>query len=249
MIVLALAVIALATPSPQPTPPLKVIVNEKSTNFCSSIRKMAVPIGYVTRRNDEAFGAIDHRLVRFLENTRGVSGTGAGEVQALASALDDDAIYGPMNAVDVEQMDKIAYDIMQNLTLEDNVMRQSWKDYPRGKFPTIDGLRQRLQNLMDLQRSLANSYMSFTSTYLDNRGQARFAQDAASFKTLLREIILGLSSALASSHAQVDPEIAPQASAHDIATHGDVKAVVKELRLQELAFTSEILTAGDTCGI
>ena len=240
---------ALATPSPKPTPALKVIVNEKSTNFCTSIRTMAVPIGYVTRRNDQAFGAIDHRMVTFLENIRGVSAADAGELQALASALDDDDIYGPMNDLDVVQMDKIAYDIMQNLTLEDNVMKQSWKQYPQGKFPTIDGLRQRLQNLMDLQRSLANSYMSFTSTYLDNRGQARFSENTASFKSLLRNTILGLSSALAASHAEVDPEIAPQASAHDIATRGDVKEVVKELRLQELAFTSEILTAGDTCGI
>ena len=47
----------------------------------------------------------------------------------------------------------------------------------------------------------------------------------------------------------VDPEAAPQASAHDIATYGDVTAVVKELRLQELAFTPEILAAGETCGI
>jgi hypothetical protein len=210
---------------------------------------MAVPIGYVTRRNDEAFGAIDHHMLRFLKNIQGVSAPGAGELQALESELDDDAIYGPMNGLDVVQMDKIAYDIMQNLTLEDDLMKQSWRQYPEGKSPAVDTLRQRLQNLMDLQRSLANSYMSFTSTYVDNRGQARFAQNPGKFKALLREVILGLSSALADSHAHVDPEAAPQASAHDIATYGDVTAVVKELRLQELAFTPEILAAGETCGI
>jgi hypothetical protein len=246
---LVLAVLVLATPAPQPTPPLKVIVNEKSTNFCSSVRKMAVPIGYVMRRNDEAFAAIDHRLLRFLEDTAGVSPADASDVAGLQSALDDDAIYGPTNDLDVMQMDKIAYEIMQNLTLEDQVMNQSWKDYPKGKFASIDGMRQRLQNLMDLQRSLANKYMEFTSTYLDNRGQAQFAENAASFKALLRSTILGLSGALAASHAQVDPEVPAQANVHDIATAGNVTAVVKELRLQELAFSSEVIGAGDTCGI
>jgi hypothetical protein len=246
---LVLAALVLATPAPQPAPPLKVIVNEKSNNFCTSVRKMAVPIGYVMRRNDEAFAAIDHRMLRFLENTEGISPADASDAAGLQSALDDDAIYGPTNDLDVMQMDKIAYEIMQNLTLEDQVMSQSWKDYPKGKFPTIDGLRQRLQNLMDLQRSLANKYMEFTTTYLDNRGQAQFAQDAASFKTLLRSTILGLSSALAASHAQSDPEIPAQADVHDIAATGNVTNVVKELRLQELAFSSEIIGAGDTCGI
>jgi len=246
---LVFAALVLASPAPQPTPPLKVIVNEKSTNFCSSVRKMAVPIGYVMRRNDEAFAAIDHRLIRFLEDARGVSVADTSELATLQSALDDDAIYGPTNDLDVMQMDKIAYEIMQNLTLEDQVMNQSWKDYPKGKFPSIDGLRQRLQNLMDLQRSLANKYMEFTSSYLDNRGQAQFAENPAQFKSLLRATILGLSSALAASHGQIDPEVPAQANVHDIAMAGNVSAVVKELRLQELAFSSEIIGAGDTCGI
>ncbi len=243
-----LAALVSVAPAPQPTP-LRVIVNEKSNNFCSSVRKMAVPIGYVMRRNDEAFAAIDHRLIRFLENIRGVSAADAGELQTLQSALDDDAIYGPMNQLDVVQMDKVAYDVMQNLTLEDQVMSQSWKDYPKGKFASIDGMRQRLQNLMDLQRALAEKYMEFTSTFLDNRGQAQFAQDPSSFKALLRSTILGLSSALAATRAQTDPEVSAQAEVHDIARSGNVSNIVKELRLQEQAFSSEIVGAGDTCGI
>jgi hypothetical protein len=211
---------------------------------------MAVPIGYVMRRNDEAFAAIDHRLLRFLEDTVGVSTADASDVAGLQSALDDDPIYGQhTNDLEVMQMDKIAYEIMQNLTLEDQVMNQSWKDYPKGRFASIDGMRQRLQNLMDLQRSLANKYMEFTSTYLDNRGQAQFTENPAQFKTLLRSIILGLSSALAASHAQSDPEVPAQADVHDIAVQGNVTNVVKELRLQEQAFSSEIIGAGDTCGI
>src|SRR5581483_11880434 len=102
---LVLAAMVLATPAPHATPPLKVIVNERSTNFCSSVRKMAVPIGYVMRRNDEAFAAIDHRLLRFLEDTAGVSPADASDAAGLQSALDDDAIYGPANDLDVMQMD------------------------------------------------------------------------------------------------------------------------------------------------
>ena len=115
-------------------------------------------------------------------------------------------------------------------------MNRSWKDYPKGKFPSIDGLRQRMQNLMDLQRSLANTYMSFT--YSDNRGREfwKISRSPAAWTSLRTRRLTQR------------PEV-PQASVHDVAVAGNVSDVVKELRLQEMAFSAEIIGAGDTCGI
>ncbi len=249
MLAIVLAAIVAAAPSPAPTPHLKVIVTVKSTTFCTAVRNMAVPIGYVTRRNEEAFGAIDHSLLKFLEGVRGVSAANVSDMQSLESELDDTDIYTPMSTLSVMQMQKISYEIFQNLTLEDQVMDRSLKQYPKGASPTVDALRQRMQNLMDLQRGLANQYEEFNSIYLDNMGRGKFTDDAASFKSLLRNTILGLSSALAAAHRESDPELLPQADAHDVAFSGSVAGIVKELRLQDLAFSNEIVTAGDTCGI
>jgi hypothetical protein len=248
--VLFLAVATTAAPAPQATPQLKVIVNVKSSSLCTTLQQTAVPIAYVAHRNEQAFDAINHSMIKFMENTRGVTSAGAAELQAMDNALDDAEIYTPSSELTVIQMDKIAYEIAQNLVLEDHVMDASWKEYPRGQFPNVDALRQRLQNLMDLQRALDNRYFSFTGIYLDNRGQAAFAGNAAAFKALLRDEILGLSSALSDvSSDGGDPEVAAKASVHDVARYGSVASVVKELRLQTYAFAKELTTAGKTCGL
>lgn len=249
MLAIILLAAVAAMPSPQPTPQLKVIVNVKSSSFCSSVRSLAVPIGYVTRRNDQAFAAIDHSVLKFMEDTPRLSSTTVAELQRLGSSLDDAATYTPSGELDVMHMNQIAYAIVQNLTLEDRVMEDSWKEYPRGKFPEIDSFRQRMQNLLDLQRALAEKYMAFSGTYLDNRGQARFQQDPAQFKGFLRDTLVGLTSALTASRTQKDPEILPQASVEKTAKYGTVADVVKEMRLQEFAYSSEVIQAGDTCGI
>lgn len=246
-IVLAAAV--AATPSPKPAQPLKVIIHIRSNNtYCSSVRTMAVPIGYVTRRNDEAFAAIDHSLLKFFESVRGVSSAGTQDMETLSSELDDAAIYTPTGTLSTMKVNQIAYDIVQNLALEDQVMHDSWTKYPKGAFPNIDAMRERLQNLMDLQRALAGRYVEFASTYEDNAGQAKYADDAASFKALLRDTILGLSSALAHAHDPSD-ELPPQETVHDLAHTGNVSDVVRELKLQEMAFSTEIVDAGNSCGI
>jgi len=249
LVTLASAATPLPSPAPQATPPLKVIVNVRSSSLCSAVRSMAVPIGYVTRRNDEAFSAIDHSMLSFMENTRGATPAGAAELRSMGNDLDDLEVYTPTNEANVVQMDKIAYEILQNVTLEDHAMNQSWHDYPKGHSESVDAFRQRMQNLIDLQRALANKYMDFTGIYLDNRGQARFSQSAAEFKSVLRDTIMGLGSALADSRTQSDPEMLPKADARAIVRRGNVAEIVRELRLQEQAFSQEITTAGHACGI
>lgn len=249
MLAILLAAALSGTPSPKPTPQLKVIVNVKSTAFCSAVKSMAVPLGYVTKRNELGFSAMNHSMLKFMENTQGITATTAADLRSLDSSLDDAEMYTPSNDVTVSQMYSIAFAITQNLTLEDQVMNDSWKKYPKGTSPNVDALRQRMQNLMDLQRSLANKYLQFAEVYRDNEGNAKLSTNPALLKAFLRETLLGMSAALMDSKGQVDPEILPQASAHDTARNGNVAQVVKELRLQELAFSTEILTAGDTCGM
>lgn len=245
------AVTATATPAPKPTPPLKVIVNVRTSAFCSQVRQMAVPIGYVRRRNEEAFGAMDHAMIKFMENMRGVTSAGAAELQTMDNSLDDEALYNPSNDISVMQMNQVANAIAQNLTLEDKLMNESWKAHPKGESPEVDGLRQRMQNLMDLQRALDNKYLQFAGMYIDNEGQARLRGDAnpAIFKSFLRDSIMGLAGALFDVKAQGNAELVAEASTHDTARYGNMAQIVRELRLQEMAFSVEILDSANTCGI
>jgi len=250
MMPIVLAAVVSATPAPSRTlPPLKVIITVKSRTFCSSVRNMAVPIGYVTRRNDEAFVAINHSILNYFESVRGVTSAGVPDMEALSSELDDALVYTPTGALSAMKVNQLAYDIVQNLTLEDKVMRESWAKYPKGAFPNIDAMRDRLQNLIDLQRALAARYMQFASIYTDNAGQAKFQEDAATFKSLLRDTILGQASALAHANDLSELETPSPEAVHDLAHTGSVADVVKELRLQENAFSTEIVDAGNSCGI
>lgn len=249
MLALLLAAAVAATPSPQPTPPLKVIVNIKTSAFCSSVRNMAVPIGYVTRRNEEAFGAMDHSMIKFMENMQGVGQMTLSELQAMDQSLDDDELYNPSNDMAVTQMNQVANDIAQNLTLEDRLMNQSWKEHPEGQSDLVDALRQRMQNMMDLQRALDNRYLQFAGMYLDNMGQARFQSNPGPFKAFLRASIVGLGAALADVKADGNPELKAQASTHEVAEYGSVAQIVRELRLQEMSFANEIVASGKTCGL
>ena len=261
------ALTAASTPSPEPA--LKTIVTVKVSTFCNEVRGLGVPVAYVTSRNDQAFDAIDRSMLKFLVDNRGIGAVTKSQSQDMENAYDDSAIYNGANTLTLSQLAKVAYQIQQNVALEDGVMHRSWEETPAGKDPQVDAMRQRLQNLIDLQRALANRYTQMSETYFDNQGNAQFKSDQqgtagdkasqmqsaesgdpAQYKTLLRGIILGQVSALAQARrARNDPSRLADVSSSEVAKSGSVAAIVQQLRLQEMAFHPEILKAGDACGL
>jgi hypothetical protein len=238
-----------ATPSPQPAPHLKVIANVRSDSLCSSMHDTMVPIAYVTHRNEEAFAALNHSMLKFLQQVPGLKFSTISQMSSLDAALDQAELYNPDAEMSVQQMNGITYQMAQNLTLEGQVMSASWKQYPKGKFPNVDAFRQRLQNLIDLQRALEEKYYQFSQMYLDNRDQGKYTPSVPVFESFLHDTLAGYGSALSEAQTQSDPEIPPQADAGGIAHYGNIAQVVRELHLQELAFASEFVTAGRTCGL
>lgn len=188
-------------------------------------------------------------MLKFLEQVPGLSASSIVNMNSLDTTLDNAELYNPAAEMSVEQMNKITYELAQNLTLEGHVMDESWKQFPKGKFANVDSFRQRMQNMIDLQRALEEKYFQFTQTYLDNRDQGKYAPNVSVFEAFLHATIVGYGSALVDSQTQSDPETLPLASASDIAHYGNVAQVVRQLRLQELAFAKELVTAGKTCGI
>lgn len=254
---LVLAAFAATAPAPSPTPPLKVIVTVRVSTFCNEVRKLGVPLAYVTTRNDEAFDAINRSMLDFLKANRGLSAVSQAEVSSLDNEYDDAATYNAHNAVSMNKLSQIVWQINQNLSLEDEVMAKSWKDVPAGKDPQVDAMRQRLQNLIDLQRALAANYTSLAEMYFDNEGSAAFhvdqqtgdTGDVVAFKSALRNIIFGEAAAMARSREGISATGYTEPDVTDTAKGGTMKDVVQQLALQEIAFKPQILKAGDVCGL
>lgn len=248
----------LTMPTPQPDNGLKTITTVRASAFCNTVRSLAVPVGFVNQRNDEAFDAINRAMLKFVANNKTVGSASQNELATMANEYDDSATYNPRNTASMNQLSEIVWQINQNLSLEDDVMQKSWTKYPQGKDEQIDLMRQRLQNLIDLQRSMASNYTALATMYFDNIGMAAThtdqqsgdAGDAAKFKAVLRNVIFGQVAAMAlANRPDYDASGAAQANASNVAQAGTLADVVEQLRLQEDAFRPEIVRAGNACGI
>jgi hypothetical protein len=248
---IAAAPLPAARPSPGP-PRLRIITTVKSTEFCTAVREMAIPIGFINRRNDDAFQALVGNMRRALSP--------AGSDESNGSLPVSQQSVG--NAMIATR--ETTYQVIQNLTSEDDLMNEEWARSPRGSDPNVDALRQRLQNMMDLQRSLANHFEQAGDAYtncvgsravgfLDDQDNADVSNLDCSGGESVGAIKLGLryggAKALADLKTANDPEDLPEVSAHDIAHFGTPEDIADQLLLQEEAFVAEIVPAGKTCGI
>lgn len=226
-------------PTPSPTP-LRVIVTVQSSAFCTAVRAMTLPVGYVVGVNQEAISAM--------------AGDTAAIFAPTASKTD------PSSNRAQDRLREATFDVAQNLTLAENVLNASWKEFPKGSDAKVDAMRQRLQNLIDLQRSLLAKYQQVAerdnnpcliesyahSLYcLRESGTAQMLT-VDDVRMLMRA---GISGQLLTQSEATDPGGAAKNVAHDVARFGDVAHVEKQLTLQEMAFSKEAQVAGNTCGI
>lgn len=202
---------------------LRVIVNVRSTNFCTAMHTMVLPLGYITRVNEDNIETL---------------AVGASNLSKNQSIIKSNI-----------SVREISYDTAQNLTLADRVMNESWRRFPRGTAQSIDGLRQRLQNIIDLQRALVNKYMQVGEGYEGCIGSAENLCSSLRGDKTGTSAWRGYFEMLAAVNAIADPEGVAVASAHDIAHFARPSQIGAQLDLQEAAFVQEITAAGRTCGI
>ena len=210
-----------ASPAPAPTPTLPpVIIRTITTARCTTLHEMMRPIGYVTRRNDDAFRAMAFATQKFLSNfipgdvptvadiqaslgsnngqTTGVglNGTGTPMSTSLSSSRGNDPlVYGPSQVLSAARIDAVAQQIFGNIMVERSFLTKSYKKFPPGKNPKVDAMRRAAQNVMTLQEALANRYEQFAGTYFDGMDLSRMTAnnngDVATIKMALRELLLG----------------------------------------------------------
>lgn len=228
-VILIAALLQAPTSTSQPSQApgrLRIIVTVKSTAFCTAFRKMAVPIGFIAQRDDAAFSNL------------------ASPTPTRSPVPERD--WSALTEMIAER--ETSWQVAQNLVLADNVMNASWQKFPRGADANVDRLRQRLQNIIDLQRAINNAYLSVgfgTDNCISSAGRTcrRDAHVDVSGE-LRRADTLAHKNQIQTS----DPEDFPEADVHTIAHFGSITEIKYQLDLQELAFQKELQAAAATCG-
>lgn len=266
-LLLSAAIGLLPSPTPTPTrapsPFYPQISHTRTSPACTTLHNLLTPVGFVTRRNDAAIGAMAVSLQKMLsgidpadvpslaevEAAQGIAdtSTGANVTSIDQSTADDSVLYGPSQVIKAAQIETIANEIYANLTLEDSYMKQSWTDFPRGADPTVDALRQRAQNMMDLQRAVADRYQAFAGSYLSNQGMAAMHDPTQReyFKLYLRALLLGQAAALTENGSDATDD--GYVSQSERARLGSVAQVIRGLHEEEAAFAPTYLSTYDQC--
>lgn len=248
-------------PSPLPTlPPL--IIRTQTSATCTALHKYFTSIGYVTRRNDEAFYAMGRSVRAFVAGIYPSDVPSAGELAAAQSGSgdtgtasdelggpnqDDTLLYGPGQILTAARIETVANEIYGNLVTEGKIMNESWKEYPAGSDRNIDAMRQHLQNMMDLQRGLADKYENFARTYLSNNGMVQVEDPSQQtyFKLYLRALLLGDVSEL-----QESPDSATDdgyVSTRDRERLGTVADLVHGLSEEERTYAPAVIPTMNAC--
>lgn len=267
LILSLLAGVALPTPSPTPppvsTPFYPTIIHTVTSETCTTLHNLVMPVGYVTKKNDEAFTGMQDRiqqifgqftghdaptradLMKLGDSRDATSGASADQIDP--SGQDDSLLYGPSQVIKAAQIDSIANAIYGNLVLESQFMNKSLAEYPPGANANVDEMRKHAQALMELQRSLADKYENFARTYLSNQNMA-WTQDPGQreyFKAYLRALLLG--EAVRLDNAGSDDDGYHYLTQADRARIGSAAEVVQGLRQEERVFAPEEISTYNAC--
>ena len=150
---IVLAVIVAATPTPAPFPvfqPPPTIIHERVSPVCSTLHNVVLPLARMQAQYRSLTAQIqnDERQLAKYSKTKLQDG-----VQLYAAKIDQAStnLIAAVNQIEV-------------------LLQQSYAAYPVGRVPKADALRQRVQNVVDLERASANRYSEIAGMIVDNYG-------------------------------------------------------------------------------
>ncbi|MGA7747043.1 MAG: hypothetical protein WCC70_01590 [Candidatus Aquilonibacter sp.] len=260
----------LFSPTPAPSPTLPEIMHTVTSPMCSALQNVTIPVGYNSRVNDQAFLAMALTSRKFLSSFMPGDIPTAAEVEAAFEGVnsgtalygngssaptdidvpgkgDDPTLYGPKQTILMANLDRIANEIVTNLSAERKYVSDSLQQYPPGADPHVDVLRAHAQNVIALQQALLDRYQRITGQYFGNRGVPGAAvntqTDPATLNAAIRGLLLGEVASMGSTQANY----AEFDSIQSLAEAGSAGQVVSALRDQELYFTKALFEAYNQC--
>jgi len=142
-------VLAAASATPPPT-----IIRERVSPVCSTLHQLAIPLAQMNIKNRP-----------ILQNVRTLQYKLA---QARRTRLGDGVfLYA-------SQIDQAFSNIIQNINEVDRALLKSYAAYPQGQNRKVDALRQRAQNVADLERVMANARAASFAATVDNDDSVPF---------------------------------------------------------------------------
>jgi hypothetical protein len=136
-------VLAAATASPPPT-----IIRERVSPVCSTLHQLVLPLAEMNLKDKPIMDAI--RVAR--SNLSKSRNTRLGDGAFLYAS----------------RLDTLHMAILQQLTDFDQLLIKSYAMYPQGTNSKVDALRQRVQNVVDLERVAINYSLATYAAMVDN---------------------------------------------------------------------------------
>lgn len=136
---------AVATPQTVATPP-PTIIREKVGPVCTTLHDLVLPLARMHTQFRQHIANITDSESRFKKYAT-------------------DRIPTNMFAF---KADMEATNAIQSIHREELLLIDSYRKYPQGKSPRVDALRQHVQNVVDLERAIANKYEYSFGTIGDN---------------------------------------------------------------------------------
>jgi hypothetical protein len=265
-----------SSPTPQPTAtPLREIGRVRADAACVSLVKLALPVAMIAANNDRVFAAMQRPLANFANGEGAIAegnqiesahestpqggallpaserdGASLGGGGAM-NAGDDPDTYTPVRTMAASNIDRLVGIILHNLDAADKTMAKSWKDHPEHLDPALTALRQRVQNIIDMQRVLAFRLDDSAGTYLSDSGVAGLTpkKDQARFREALdASVAAEIAADRISGSEPVTPTL-PDQHVSDVGAekHADAHDVLAALREQEFALALEAPRLARSC--
>jgi hypothetical protein len=138
-------VLAGATATPPPT-----IIRERVGPVCSALHQLVVPLAQMNIKNRALTDRIklNYDLIRKYQDTR----------------------LGDGVFLRVAQNDMLSTNLLTNIHEVEKQLLKSYRAYPQGTNGKVDALRQRVQNVVDIERTIANIYSGAYGAVVDNDG-------------------------------------------------------------------------------
>lgn len=161
-LVLLVAVSSIA-PAPGPAP-LREIARVRSSAVCATLHELVLPAAAVSRDVRPLLTSLTasvRTIAGVIKDMDAQNGTGHDSAAA--------AFVASLTTLPAANADWEASQILAKLFDIDRLLLSSYAKYPQGRNRGVDDLRQRVQNMVDLQRAYTNALRADPAALLDNQ--------------------------------------------------------------------------------
>lgn len=160
LVALTIAIQTLPSPAPALTPP-PTIIRERVSPVCSTLHQLVVPLA----RLQAEYGRANVQINKYQQQLAKYNNT----------KLQDGVFFYSA------KIDQQATNMLGRIHEIELLLIKSYHQYPQGTNPKVDALRQRVQNVVDIERATANRFAANFGAVVDAAGLDTMASSTNGF--------------------------------------------------------------------